>query len=95
MAGRYQGRHTLTDATGTHLSIEVFWQPNGWYWQRCQPHSEVVGPFTTSTEALMNAKVSGHQSLPSKDRLGVRFGLTRKRGRQSTISMRELTNGQS
>jgi hypothetical protein len=61
MAGRYQGRHTLIDATGAHRSIEVFWQANGWFWQRCQLR-EVVGPFTTSTEAYESAKLSGANS---------------------------------
>ena len=65
MAGRYQGDHLFRDEDGeTHVSVEVFWQHNGWFWR---PRSEgrpadgeAVGPFTTSTEAYESAKRSRH-----------------------------------
>jgi hypothetical protein len=57
MAGRYQGRHILTDVDHQHhRTVEVFWSQTGWFWRPCQLPSDAVGPFTTSTEAYQHAK---------------------------------------
>jgi len=59
MAGRYQGYHCLHSRDGD-TSFEIFWQQNGWFWRPRSPGSlpegQAIGPFTTSTEAYLNAR---------------------------------------
>jgi hypothetical protein len=61
VAGRFRGYHRFRDKDGDEYgSFEVFWQHNGWFWQLRSPGSapdgEVIGPFTTSTEAYQSAR---------------------------------------
>ena len=55
MAGRYQGYHIIPEAEG-QVGFEVFWQNKGWFWR--PPDSEVVGPFTTSSQAYQSAIIA-------------------------------------
>ena len=55
----------MRDENGEHLTVEVFWHQNGWFWRRVenrQPHGEATGPFTTSTEAYESAKTGAKRT---------------------------------
>ena len=56
MAGRFQGYHAIRQETDGHLRFEVYWQDAGWFWRPLfQLDGEVVGPFTTSSQAYESA----------------------------------------
>jgi len=67
MAGRYQGRHVFRAVDGSRFSIEVFWDQNGWFWRAHQPNGNVVGPFTTSSEAFRCAKAAHYREAHSPE----------------------------
>jgi hypothetical protein len=65
MAGRYEGRHVFRNRRGDDRPVEVFWHSRGWFWRPLQPLGEVIGPFTTSTEAYKSAMATVLQGFPS------------------------------
>jgi len=70
MAGRYHGYHLFSDEEGKDpVSVEVFWQREGWFWRRRfeghPPDGGAVGPFTTSSGAFRDAKTSPRRATDS------------------------------
>jgi hypothetical protein len=71
MAGRFQGYHAIRrEETEGHMRFEVFWQNAGWFWRPLfQLDGEVVGPFTTSSQAYESA-VTANETVVRPRRAG-------------------------